>query len=129
MATLFKLPLLGQTMQEGTILRWLKQEGDAVDASEPLVEVMTDKVNQEVEPTISGVVRKLLAAEGATVPVGAPIAVIGTADESIEALLADLDGAAATAAGRAAAAEPAAAATDQGAPAAEPAASPGRNGE
>lgn len=118
MATLFKLPLLGQTMQEGTILRWLKQEGDAVDASEPLLEVMTDKVDQEVEPAVSGVVRKLLAAEGSTVPVGAPIAVIGTADEPIDALLAELDGATAPAAGARAASEPAAASATPAPPAA-----------
>ncbi len=88
MATLFNLPLLGQTMQEGTILRWFKQEGEPIEAWEPLVEVMTDKVNMEVEPQVTGVVRRLLAGEGETVAVGAPIAIIGAADEPIDHLLA-----------------------------------------
>lgn len=87
MATLFNLPLLGQTMQEGQILRWMKQEGETIEGWEPLVEVMTDKVNMEVETGTGGVVRKLLVAEGQSVPVGAPIAIIGTADEPIDALL------------------------------------------
>src|SRR5437762_7112553 len=95
MATLFKLPLLGQTMQEGTILRWFKQEGEPIEGWEPLLEVMTDKVNMEVEPAVSGVVRKLLAGEGETVAVGAPIAIIAGAEEPIEALLQEADGAAA----------------------------------
>jgi pyruvate dehydrogenase E2 component (dihydrolipoamide acetyltransferase) len=89
MATLFKLPLLGQTMQEGTIVRWHKSEGESVEAWETLLEVMTDKASMEVEPAVSGVVRKLLAAEGDTVPVGAPVAIIAAADEPIEHLLAE----------------------------------------
>ena len=55
MATLFKLPMLGQTMQEGTILKWCKAEGDKVEGWETLLEVMTDKVNMEVDPQVSGV--------------------------------------------------------------------------
>jgi pyruvate dehydrogenase E2 component (dihydrolipoamide acetyltransferase) len=96
MATLFKLPLLGQTMEEGTILKWFKQEGDPVQGWETLFEVMTDKINMEVEPQVSGILRKILAPEGATVAVGAPVAIIGTADESIEELMRATDGAAAT---------------------------------
>ncbi len=88
MATLFKLPLLGQTMQEGTILKWLKQEGDPVEGWETLFEVMTDKINMEVEPQASGILRRILVPEGATVAVGAPVAIIGTAEEPIEDLLA-----------------------------------------
>ena len=60
MATLFKLPMLGQTMQEGTILKWYKAEGDKVEGWETLLEVMTDKVNMEVDPQVSGVLRKIL---------------------------------------------------------------------
>lgn len=90
MATLFKLPLLGQTMQEGTILKWFKQEGEKLQGWESLFEVMTDKVNMEVEPQVSGVLRKILAPEGTTVPVGAPVAIIGTPDEPIDDLLASL---------------------------------------
>src|SRR2546426_10832087 len=89
MATLFKLPMLGQTMQEGTILKWYKAEGDPVEGWETLFEVMTDKVNMEVDPQVSGVLRKILAPEGTTVPVGGPVAIIGTADEPIDALLAE----------------------------------------
>jgi len=91
MATVFNLPLLGQTMQEGTILKWHKQEGDSIEGWETLVEVETDKVNMEVDPQVSGVLRKILAPEGATVSVGAPIAIIGAADESIDALLAGIE--------------------------------------
>src|SRR5258708_2459077 len=90
MATVFKLPLLGQTMQEGPILKWHKQEGDRVEGWETLLEVETDKVNMEVDPQVSGVLRKILAPEGATVAVGAPIAIIGAPDESIEELLTGL---------------------------------------
>src|SRR4051812_25177276 len=89
MATLFKLPMLGQTMQEGTILKWYKAEGEKLEGWETLLEVMTDKVNMEVDPQVSGVLRKILAPEGATVPVGAPVAIIGTADEPIDQLLAE----------------------------------------
>src|SRR5438270_6469615 len=89
MATLFKLPMLGQTMQEGTILKWYKAEGDKVEGWETLLEVMTDKVNMEVDPQVSGILRKILAPEGATIPVGGPVAIIGTVDEPIDALLAE----------------------------------------
>lgn len=89
MAALFHLPQMGQTMTEGTILRWLKQEGDRVEEWEPIVEMMTDKVNMEVEPRIGGTLRKILAPEGSVVPVGAPIAIIGEPDEDIEPLLAE----------------------------------------
>jgi pyruvate dehydrogenase E2 component (dihydrolipoamide acetyltransferase) len=92
MAEIFYLPKMGQTMTEGTILKWLKQEGDAVEGWEGIVEMMTDKINMEVEPQIRGTLRKILAPEGAVVPVGAPIAVIGSPEEDISGLLADLSG-------------------------------------
>lgn len=87
MATKMILPMLGQTMEEGTITKWLKQEGDSVEKGEPILEVMTDKVNMEVESPASGVLRKILAAEEETIPVMATIAIIGTADEPIDDLL------------------------------------------
>src|SRR6187455_3543492 len=90
MAELFYLPQMGQTMTEATILKWLKQEGDPVQGWEAVVEMMTDKINMEVEPQISGTLRKILAPEGAVVPVGAPIAIVGTPDEDISGLLSDL---------------------------------------
>jgi 2-oxoglutarate dehydrogenase E2 component (dihydrolipoamide succinyltransferase) len=65
----FRLPKLADTLVEGTITRWLKHEGEHVDAGEPLVEVETDKVNTELEAPVSGVLTEILADEGATVPV------------------------------------------------------------
>ncbi len=83
---------MGQTMVEGTILKWLKNEGDAVQGWEEVVEMMTDKINMGVEANISGTILKILAPEGAIVPVGSPIAVIGSADEDITHLLSELAG-------------------------------------
>jgi pyruvate dehydrogenase E2 component (dihydrolipoamide acetyltransferase) len=80
--------MLGQTMEEGTITKWLKNEGDQVTKGESLLEVMTDKVNMEVEATESGILRKILAQADEVVPVLAPIAIIGTEDEPIDQLLA-----------------------------------------
>jgi pyruvate/2-oxoglutarate dehydrogenase complex dihydrolipoamide acyltransferase (E2) component len=85
MATRVILPLLGQTMEEGTINKWFKKEGDTVEKGEPLLEVMTDKVNMEVESPASGVLRKIVAPEEAVVPVKELIAIIGTADEASSA--------------------------------------------
>jgi len=76
------MPQLGESVAEGTIGKWLKQPGDHVDKYEPLVEVITDKVNAEVPSPFEGVLREILAEEGATVPNNAEIAVIETADES-----------------------------------------------
>lgn len=90
MATKVILPMLGQTMEEGTITKWLKQEGDKVEKGEALLEVMTDKVNMEVESPASGILRKIIATEEETVPVMALIAVIGTADEPIDDLMAEM---------------------------------------
>lgn len=87
MATKMLMPLLGQTMEEGTIIKWFKKEGDELKAGEPLLEVMTDKVNMEVEAPESGVLRKILAKEDDIIPVKDPIAIIGSADESIDHLL------------------------------------------
>ena len=81
------MPLLGQTMEEGTITRWLKREGEEVRKGEPILEVMTDKANMEVEAPVSGVLRKILAVEDAIVPIKEPIAVIGKADEPIDDVL------------------------------------------
>ncbi|MGD2174962.1 MAG: dihydrolipoamide acetyltransferase family protein [Candidatus Brocadiaceae bacterium] len=77
------LPQLGQTMEEGTIERWHKQEGDAVEKGEVLYELTTDKATLEVESFASGVLRKVLVPEGQTVAVNELIAVIGDPDEEI----------------------------------------------
>ncbi|MYW04112.1 biotin/lipoyl-containing protein, partial [Streptomyces sp. SID3343] len=71
------LPALGESVQEGTVTRWLKQEGDTVEADEPLLEVSTDKVDTEIPAPIGGVLLKITVAEDETVEVGAELAVIG----------------------------------------------------
>jgi pyruvate dehydrogenase E2 component (dihydrolipoamide acetyltransferase) len=76
------LPRLGQGMESGTIVRWLKAEGDEVTKGEPLYELDTDKVTQEVEADVGGVLLKILVNEG-EVPVGRPVAVIGEAGEDV----------------------------------------------
>jgi pyruvate dehydrogenase E2 component (dihydrolipoamide acetyltransferase) len=73
-------------MESGTIVRWLKAEGDTVDRDEPLYELDTEKVTQEVEAGVSGILLKILASEGETLDVGKPICVIGEAGEDISAL-------------------------------------------
>jgi pyruvate dehydrogenase E2 component (dihydrolipoamide acetyltransferase) len=83
MATEIKLPRLGQGMESGTIVKWLKSEGEQVEKGEPLYELDTDKVTQEVEADASGVLLKIAVAEG-EVPVGRTIAVIGEQGESVE---------------------------------------------
>src|SRR3954464_4650547 len=82
MATEIKLPRLGQGMESGTIVKWLKSEGEEVEKGEPLYELDTDKVTQEVEADASGVLLKIAVAEG-EVPVGRTIAVIGEAGEEV----------------------------------------------
>ena len=77
MATEVTLPRLGQGMESGVIVRWLKQEGDSVSKGEPLYELDTDKVTQEVEAEVDGVLQKIVVPEG-EVDVGATIAVIET---------------------------------------------------
>src|SRR6266508_1164183 len=84
MATEIKLPRLGQGMESGTIVKWLKSEGDSVEKGEPLYELDTDKVTQEVEADASGVLLKIAIAEG-EVEVGKTIAVIGEEGEKVEA--------------------------------------------
>ena len=71
--TSIQMPQLGETIIEGTILKWLKAEGDAVKADEPLFEISTDKVDTEVPSPVAGTVTKILVAEGATVPVGTAV--------------------------------------------------------
>jgi pyruvate dehydrogenase E2 component (dihydrolipoamide acetyltransferase) len=82
MATEIKLPRLGQGMESGTIVKWLKSEGEKVEKGEPLYELDTDKVTQEVEADASGVLLKIAVQEG-EVPVGRTIAVIGQEGEQV----------------------------------------------
>jgi pyruvate dehydrogenase E2 component (dihydrolipoamide acetyltransferase) len=81
MATEVKLPRLGQGMESGTIVRWLKAEGDSVKKREPLYELDTDKVTQEVESDLDGILLKILVQEG-EVEVGSTIAMIENGDSS-----------------------------------------------
>jgi pyruvate dehydrogenase E2 component (dihydrolipoamide acetyltransferase) len=97
-------------MESGTIVRWLKTEGDAVTKGEPLYELDTDKVTQEVEAESDGVLLKIVVADG-EVDVGTTVAIIGTQDEDVSTLLADAqggNGGAPPATGQAPAAAPAA---------------------
>ena len=82
MATEVILPRLGQGMESGTIVRWLKSEGEPVEKGEPLFELDTDKVTQEVEAETNGVLLKIAVAEG-EVPVGETVAFIGTEGEDV----------------------------------------------
>jgi pyruvate/2-oxoglutarate dehydrogenase complex dihydrolipoamide acyltransferase (E2) component len=104
------MPQLGESVAEGTIGKWLKQPGDSVEKYEPLLEVITDKVNAEVPSPFAGVLKEILVEEGATVPNNAEIAVIETAEEGGSA---DSEAPA-----------PAAAAPEAAAPAPEPAPAP-----
>ncbi|MCW5933826.1 MAG: 2-oxo acid dehydrogenase subunit E2 [Fimbriimonadia bacterium] len=76
MPTAVIMPELGESIVEGTIVRWIKKEGDSVQEDEPIVEIMTDKVNTELPAPASGVISKLLVGEGDTVAVGQEIATI-----------------------------------------------------
>jgi pyruvate dehydrogenase E2 component (dihydrolipoamide acetyltransferase) len=116
MSVSVSMPQLGESVTEGTVTRWLKKEGERVEADEPLLEVSTDKVDTEIPSPVSGILRGITVAEDETVAVGAELAVI------------DEEGAAASSAPPAAgtpAAEPEAPAAEPVAPAAQaPAAAP-----
>ena len=76
MATPVKMPELGESITEGTITRWIKQEGDRVEADEPLFEVSTDKVDTEVPSPVAGVLKSIKVQADETVEVGAELAII-----------------------------------------------------
>ena len=80
MAELIELPHVGESVVEGTIGKWLKQPGDRVERYDPLVEVVTDKVTMEVPSPVAGELLRIIAQEGETVPMGAPIAEVETQD-------------------------------------------------
>jgi 2-oxoglutarate dehydrogenase E2 component (dihydrolipoamide succinyltransferase) len=109
MSVTVSMPQLGESVTEGTVTRWLKREGERVEADEPLLEVSTDKVDTEIPSPVSGILRGITVAEDETVAVGAELAVI------------DEEGSAGAAVAEAAAAPPAA----QEAAAAPPAPAPG----
>ena len=83
MATNVLMPQLGESIAEGTIVRWNKRIGDRVERDELLFEVSTDKVDAEIPSPSAGVVTEILATEGETVPVNSVVALIGSADEAV----------------------------------------------
>lgn len=90
MAMVMNMPKLGMTMEEGTVQIWFKGEGDRLEQGEPLLSVLTDKIDIEVEAPMSGVLRKILVPAGTTVPINTPIAIIAAAGEDISGVLADM---------------------------------------
>ena len=82
MAVTVELPHVGESVVEGTIGKWLKQPGESVRRYEPLVEVVTDKVTMEVPSPVAGELLRVLAEEGETLPMGAPIAEVGEPGEA-----------------------------------------------
>ncbi len=84
MAETINMPKLGFDMREGTLVRWVKNEGEEIKKGDVLAEIETDKATVEVESPASGVVLKLIASQGDVVPVNAPIAVVGQAGEKVE---------------------------------------------
>ncbi len=82
MAVSVQMPALGESVTEGTVTRWLKQEGDTVEVDEPLLEVSTDKVDTEIPSPAAGVLIKIVAQEDDTVDIGGELAVIGEAGEA-----------------------------------------------
>lgn len=90
MATLVTMPKLGLIMTEGLVLKWYKNEGESIEKGETLLEVSTDKITNQVEAPAAGIVRKILAEIGISVPVSAPLAIIAAADEDISGMLEDI---------------------------------------
>ena len=78
------MPLLSPSMTEGTLVKWIKKEGDAVKSGDVLAEVETDKATMDLEAFDSGILRKILVAEGERVPINSRIGIIGTKDEKID---------------------------------------------
>ena len=85
MTVTVSMPQLGESVTEGTVTRWLKKEGERVEADEPLLEVSTDKVDTEIPSPASGILRGITVAEDETVAVGAQLAIIDDAADGAEA--------------------------------------------
>src|SRR2546423_14833988 len=79
MATDVVMPQMGESIAEGTIVRWIKKVGDTVDRDEPLFEISTDKVDAEIPSPAAGVVSEIRVKEGETVPVNSVVAGVGAA--------------------------------------------------
>lgn len=87
MANHIVMPKLGLTMTEGTIVKWLVEEGDSISVGDHIFEVETDKLTNSIEASESGILRKILVEEGETVDCLVPVGIIGEADENIDHLL------------------------------------------
>ena len=96
MAETISMPKLGFDMAEGTLVRWVKNEGDEINKGDVLAEIETDKATVEVESSATGVVLKQLVGQGTVVPVSTPIAVIGEKGEDISSELSAVSGQQAT---------------------------------
>ncbi len=81
MAFSVQMPALGESVTEGTVTRWLKQEGESVEVDEPLLEVSTDKVDTEIPSPATGILQRIVVSEDETVEVGAELAVIGDSSD------------------------------------------------
>ena len=84
MPTSVVMPQMGESIAEGTIVRWNKNVGDTVDRDEPLFEISTDKVDAEIPSPVAGVLLKIIAREGETVPVDSVVALIGAPGETLD---------------------------------------------
>src|SRR5947208_16427996 len=93
MAEKFLMPKLSPTMEEGQIARWVKNEGDAFEANEPLAEVDTDKATMEMTALTGGTLLKILKSAGETAALGEAIAIVGSAGEDISELLSEVQSA------------------------------------
>ena len=102
MAKIIGLPKLSPTMEEGTLVAWIKKEGDEVDVDDLLAEVETDKATMEFRSFDRGVLLKILVPEGATLEPDVPVAIIGKAGENIDELLTQVEAASAAVSGSAA---------------------------
>lgn len=88
MATRIDMPQLGLTMEKGTILQWLRAEGDKLEKGQPVVLIQTEKVEYEVETPVAGMLLKVVAKEGEELPVGGLMGILGQPGEDVSALLA-----------------------------------------
>jgi len=80
------VPILGESITEATVLKWLKNQGESIQADEPIVELETDKVNLEVPSPISGILSKINVKNGETVAVGAVLGLVGEKDNKFESI-------------------------------------------
>ena len=112
MSTNVVMPQMGESVTEGTVVRWIKKVGDTVDRDEPIFEISTDKVDAEIPSPVAGVIAEIRAKEGETVPVNSVVAIIGSASATAQAAPAP------------SAPAPQAASAPQSAPAAPPKAAP-----